>query len=242
MELTENQKKDLKRFSLIMNSLNYEDGLYWTYNYYDDYFEQLEGPNSDKGRATELEFLPRSIEEIFIDIRDNFDTDLFYNERYDNYYGTLTIRIVPENQEIIVYYDYNVTSTEDITKDKSFKELSETANPWRRGENILLKLNNQDYINELIEQYGSWVKITYTGGGDSGYFDQTESDNGNDVLDGSMEEIGYEALEVFFSGWEVNEGSDGNMTFNFDEQRFNIEHYQYVEENVDEKYKTISFK
>lgn len=242
MELTEAQKKDLKKFSLIMNSLNYENGLYWTYNYYDDYFEELDGPNSDKGKATELEFLPRSIEEIFVDIRDNFDTDLFYNERYENYYGSLTIGIIPETQEIKVYYDYNTSSTEDIEKNKSFKELSQTANPWRNGENSLLKLTNQDYINTLIEKYGTWLKITYTGGGDSGYLDQIESDNGNDVLDGTIEEIAYEALEVFFSGWEVNEGSDGNMTFIFDEQRFIIEHYQYVEENVEEEYKTISFK
>jgi hypothetical protein len=242
MELTENQKKDLNRFSLIMNSLNYEDGLYWTYNYYDGYFEQLEGPNSDRGRATELEFLPRSIEEIFIDIRDNFDTDLFYNERYENYYGTLTIKIVPENQEIIVYYDYNVVNTEDITKNKSFKELADTTNPWRRGENVLLKLTNQDFINDLIGEYGSWVIIKYSGGGDSGYLDETESDSGNDVLNGSIEDIAYEALEAFFGGWENNEGSDGNMKFNFDEQRFIIEHYQYVEDNVEEKYKTISFK
>ena len=37
MELTDKQKHDLRRFSLILNSLNMEDGVEWTYRHYDEW-------------------------------------------------------------------------------------------------------------------------------------------------------------------------------------------------------------
>lgn len=243
MELTDKQIKDLKKFSLIMNSLNYEDGLIWEYKYYDDEWERLDGPTSKRGgNADELGFLPQSILEILESLRDNFDTDLFYNEYYDNYYGGLEIGIYPNDQEIRTSYFYQDVKTEDHLIERTFHEMSETANPWRRGENVLKKLENEETIQELKDQYGPWVRIRYDGGGDSGYLDEVQSESGNGEINGIIEDIGYEALEIYFAGWEVNEGSSGWMEFNFDNKTFQIEHYQNIEDIETEEYKTISFK
>ena len=44
MKLDEKQIKDLNKFSLVLNSLNLEDGVNWFYRGYDGYFEPLNGP------------------------------------------------------------------------------------------------------------------------------------------------------------------------------------------------------
>jgi len=84
MKLDEKQIKDLNKFSLVLNSLNLEDGVNWFYRCYDGYFEPLDGPYYNGKHADELGFLPESIEEIFETIKDNFDTGNFYNDYYDN--------------------------------------------------------------------------------------------------------------------------------------------------------------
>jgi hypothetical protein len=48
-------------------------------------------------------------------------------------------------------------------------------------------------------------------------------------------------LEVFYGGWEINEGSNGSIDFNFENQTVDLYHNQNVEENVDEHYMTLKF-
>ena len=108
MELSDKEKNDLRRFSLILNSMNMEDGVYWTNRYYEDYgYEQIEGPYyKNKNVESEISFLPGSIENLFKNILDNFDTDLFYNDYYDSYNGgvIITLNAIKKNLEVEYYY------------------------------------------------------------------------------------------------------------------------------------------
>ena len=133
--------------------------------------------------------------------------------------------------------------TEDSRIEKSFKDLSEMTNPWRSGERELTKLTNEDFLNEMKEIYGSYVKLRYDGSGDSGWIDDNvDSEKESKLSTPQLENIAYEALEMFHAGWEINEGSSGSMTFNFENQTFIIDHYYNIEEEVEDFYKSFSFK
>ena len=245
MELTDKQKHDLRRFSLILNSLNMEDGVEYVYRHYDEWEgHEPEGPYY-KGRSAkdELDFLPGSIGSLFDEIKNNFDTDLFYNDVYDNYNGSLDIYVNAENKMVVVKYTYYTMTTEDSRIEKSFKDLSEMTNPWRSGERELTKLTKEDFLNRMKEEYGSFVELTYDGSGDSGWIDDNvRSDKGSKKSTNELENIAYEALELFHAGWEINEGSNGSMTFNFDDQTFTVEHYQNIEDEIQDFYKSFSFE
>ena len=245
MELTDKQKHDLRRFSLILNSLNMEDGVEYVYRHYDEWEgHEPEGPYY-KGRNSKdlLDFIPGSIGPLFDEIKDNFDTDLFYNDVYDNYNGSLDIYVNAENKMVVVKYTYYTMTTEDSRIEKSFKDLSEMTNPWRSGERELTKLTKEDFLNRMKEEYGSYVELTYDGSGDSGWIDDNvRSDKGSKKSTNELENIAYEALELFHAGWEINEGSNGSMTFNFDDQTFTVEHYQNIEDEIQDFYKSFSFE
>ena len=245
MELTDKQKHDLRRFSLILNSLNMEDGIEYVYRHYDEWEGyEPEGPYY-KGRNAkdEIDFLPGSIGPLFDEIKDNFDTGLFYNDYYDNYTGGLQLIVNAEKKMLIVKYYYYTLRTEDSRIEKSFKDLSEMTNPWRSGERELTKLTKEDFLNEMKEIYGSYVEMRYDGSGDSGWIDDNvDSEKESKLSTPKLEDIAYEALEMFHAGWEINEGSSGSMTFNFENQTFIIDHYTNIEEEVEDFYKTFSFE
>lgn len=245
MELTDKQKHDLRRFSLILNSLNLEDGVEYVYRHYDDWEGyEPEGPYyRNKNVKGELDFIPGSIGPLFEEIKDNFDTGLFYNEYYDNYTGGLQLIVNAEKKMLIVKYYYYTMITEDSRIERSFKDLSEMTNPWRSGERELTKLTNEDFLNKMKEEYGSYVELNYDGSGDSGWIDNNvNSDKGYKRSTPQLEDIAYEALEMFHAGWEINEGSSGSMNFNFEDQTFSVTHYQNIEDEVENFYKTFSFE
>jgi hypothetical protein len=116
------------------------------------------------------------------------------------------------------------------------------TNPWRRGEEEVKKLTNEDFLNRMKEEYGSYVRMGYDGSGDSGWIqDQVDSEKGSKGSTNELENIAYEALELFHAGWEINEGSSGHMVFDFENQEFKIVHYQNIEDEVEDFYKTFSF-
>jgi len=244
MELTDKQKNDLKRFSLILNSLNMEDGVGWFYRHYDEWEnDEPEGPfYNGRNVGSELDFLPGSIGPLFDEIKENFDTDQFYNEMYDNYTGGIELEINAEKKLLIIKYYYYNMSAEDSEIKKSFLDMSQITNPWRSGDRALVKLTNKEFLNEMRELYGSYVEMSYDGGGDDGWIqDQVDSDKGSKGATNQLEEVAYEALELFHGGWENNEGANGTMTFNFDDQTFTLNHSQNFEEEIEEPYKTFSF-
>lgn len=58
------------------------------------------------------------------------------------------------------------------------------------------------------------LTITFNGGGDSGYLESTFNPTNDEVPPG-IENWCYNQLEEHFGGWEINEGSDGEFIFDF---------------------------
>lgn len=255
MELTDKQKNDLKRFSLILNSLNMEDGVEWSYRYYGEWEDdEPMGPYyNNRDVSSELNFLPGSIGTLFEEIKENFDTGNFYNEYYDNENGSLFFILNAEKKEIIVNYDYYDMITEESNIEKNFSDFSNVAAGWRGEERTVKTLTNQNVVNELIKQYSNFCKLRYDGGGDSGWIeDEIETENGitkfkketdadADGIETNLENISYDLLELYYGGWEINEGSTGSINYNFQEQKVTMTHYQNVESTELEHYMTLKF-
>ena len=243
MQLTEKQIQDLKKYSKLLNSLNMEDGVTWFYQCYDGQFESLYGPvHGGRNVSDELSFLPGSIEDLFETIRDNFDTGNFYNEYYDTENGTLTFTIYANRNEVDVTYDYYVFNTEETHVEREFSYFSDLTPSWRGDNRDAKKLSDPAVVEELKSVYGDSCNCTYDGGGDSGWVqDMVDSSKGSKGLNQQLESICYDLLELYYGGWEINEGSNGSIDFNFDDQIVEIYHNQNVEENVDEHYMTLKY-
>jgi hypothetical protein len=244
MELTEEQIKDLKKFSLKLNSMNLEDGVNYKYNCYDEWDYDMEGPYYRGSSVYEVGKLPQSIENLFNEIKNDFDIDNFYNDFYGTANGSLNFEIDAQKKQIIVTYDFYETKTEETELKHTFQDVVNAATPWyRQGSDRKDKLLvNQDFIDEMLKKYGDIAEITYSGEGDSGWLnDEVSSSNGETYMDGRLEDITYELLDLYHSGWEINEGSNGTFTYDFANKIVSGDHYQNYDEEIEENYMTINF-
>jgi hypothetical protein len=113
---------------------------------------------------------------------------------------------------------------------------------WRGDDREAKKLSDPTIVEELKSVYGDSCNCTYDGSGDSGWIqDMVDSSKGSKGLNEQLEYICYDLLEVFYGGWEINEGSNGSIDFNFEDQTVDLYHNQNVEENVDEEYMILKF-
>jgi hypothetical protein len=160
-----------------------------------------------------------TIEEIIKDI-----LEIYEDKLYDigpgsldnpNEYFTASGEIIPsENKIIITEIDYQGydTETSGTYYDKD---------DYEEGESVY------DYFIEvgkfLDEIRATSVTVGYSGGGDSGAVDNNyESENGSGIIPDNIENICYSLLEEY-GGWEINEGSQGNIVFTKDEIEVNHE-------------------
>ena len=75
----------------------------------------------------------------------------------------------------------------------------------------------------LDEIRATSVTVGYSGGGDSGSVDHNyEGEIGSGIVPNDIENICYSLLEEY-GGWEINEGSQGNIVFTKDEIEVNHE-------------------
>jgi hypothetical protein len=244
MQLTEEQIKELKKYSLVLNALNLEDGVKWGYVDSDDGWEELDGPYYNSKYVGELNFLPKKIEELFEEIKDNFDEDNFYNYDIGNYYGELYFNIVANKKELVVNYTNYGMNTEETSFTKTFQELADQPNPWynQNAEKPGTKLLDPEYVNELKSKYGDEIELTYEGGGDNGWVnDQMETSNGVFNVNSEIEDMTYRIIDLFHGGWENNEGSNGIITFQLTDGTITLTHYMNYEQENDNHYMTLNF-
>jgi len=139
-------------------------------------------------------------------------------------------------------YDYYEVNTEESHIQKEFSYFSDSTPTWRGHERDAKKLSDPAVVEELKSEYGDSCNCTYDGSGDSGWVsDEVRCSKGRLKLNEQLERICYDLLELYYGGWEINEGSNGSIDFNFEDQIVDLYHNQNVEENVDEHYMTWKF-
>jgi hypothetical protein len=84
------------------------------------------------------------------------------------------------------------------------------------------------------------LTASYNGGGDSGYLEGSFEET-NDAIPASIENWCYNQLESNFGGWEIGEGSEGRIIFDFNNSTVLIEHRQNIEETESNTLFELSF-
>jgi hypothetical protein len=104
--------------------------------------------------------------------------------------------------------------------------------------------NNDIKLDDTIRKYicnsSIHQEISYEGGGDSGEINSYgDTSNGSVAIGQDIEYVGYEVIDIKFSGWENNEGGDGRIIFNFKDQNLEIHHTNNVEDSFTEEIETL---
>ena len=184
------------------------------------------------------------------------DEEISYSEygfptHFDNnYYAEIPDGLIPILKKIIDYVDddglySNLPDGSDIdyqrfeiTIDGVKKEISLTHIYSYYSEGDSTGIEYDDMIEEWeekgvfddtsIPEDGRLI-LRYNGGGDSGYI-ESDFENG-EPSPGAVEEWCYQQLEENFGGWEINEGSQGEFQFDFNEKTVILSHtYNIIED------------
>jgi hypothetical protein len=180
---------------------------------------------------------------------DTDDEEISYNPNdfpthFDNNYtAEIPDGLVPILKKIIDYVDdsdlySNLPNDGDIdyqrfeiTIDGVKKEISLTHIYSYFTEGDSMGIEYDDMIEEWEEKgvfddvsipEDGYLILKYNGGGDSGYI-ESDFENG-EPSPGAVEEWCYQQLSDNFGGWEINEGSQGEFQFDFNEKTVILQH------------------
>lgn len=177
------------------------------------------------------------------------DEEISYSENYfpthfDNSYHTeIPDGLVPILKKIIDYVDDDGLYSDlpndsnidyqrfEITIDRVKKEISLIHTYSYLNEGDTQGVEYDDMIEEWEEKgvfddtsipEDGYLVLKYNGGGDSGYI-ESDFENGETSPE-AVEEWCYQQLGDNFGGWEINEGSQGEFQFDFNEKTVILQH------------------
>jgi hypothetical protein len=213
--VTEKQLKSLKLFSYYLQSHGMKQAtlevLYENCNI--SWFDTI---YSSDGSRTETY---SAIENVFEEIVENNNFEN-YMESCDNLARIVfNIDCVERTLEASIYED--IVSVRDMYDEIKVDEI-----------------NDETYVKEIKKTFESMeendipeIAVDFSGGGDSGYIN---SDIDSEVLltRGVIDYL-YGWLSNFYSGWEIDEGSQGRFVFNLEEKTIYLEFGENVGESVE---------
>jgi hypothetical protein len=166
--------------------------------------------------------VPSGLIDILVKIMNYIDEkSLFQIPDVDDVnYERVDFDIDTEKQEISVnhwwtYYD---------TGDSSSVEWD-----GEQGKEIFEEWQKDGIFEDLDIPTNGILTVRYNGSGDSGYIESNFEEIG-DQVPSAIEDWCYSELEDNFGGWEINEGSDGEFVFNFNEMTIQLNHTYNTEE------------
>ena len=234
MKITDELKKQFKRFNAYLLSTQAEDGLTWDYYIYDvDNVEHGYGPYVTNNYGSKIDLSKftsevKILEEILEHQLDEIKFDGYLG--CDNCNGNGHLQISYDPSESVLNFDLtiNTIDTETYDNEISFSKLAseQSQYTWRNYE-YLKQFGDQEKINQWREEYGDVINVTYDGGGDSGQINEYEYSQ-------DLEYALYEIIDVYHSGWEINEGSTGEMQIDFKNEVVKITHHQNIEDSFGE--------
>ena len=193
----------------------------------------------------EIQFEMEPDQEVIDYSPNNFPTH-FEN----NYNAEIPDGLVPILKKIIDYVDddglysevpydgYLIYQRFDITINAMSGEISLTHSYSYQIEGGSQGIEYDDMIEEWEEKgvfddteipEDNYLVLKYNGGGDSGYI-ESNFESGQSVPP-PVEEWCYQQLEENFGGWEINEGSQGEFQFDFNEKTVILSHAYNIEES-----------
>jgi hypothetical protein len=195
---------------------------------------------------TYLKYSPKSIEDLFKDYSDQFNTDEFYNDEFGTEDGSLTFTIYADRQEIVIDRTYRTRESEEVENRVSFDEMNSSEQHWwgrNDREREIKKLTDNNYVNQLIEKYGDTITLGYEGGGDDGWVnDYMDSEKKGTVdVPTTLDSMVSEIIDIYHSGYYNDEGGSGKITLDLVNRYVNIDHTTYYEGSDDETVGTIKF-
>ena len=160
-----------------------------------------------------------AMDSIINEIIEIYENDLYElgpgNLDNPNDYFRVEVKILPsENKFIFTEIDYQGYEAEGSG---SYYDI----NDYEEGESMYETFIE---VGKFLDEIGSdSVTVNYSGGGDSGAVDNDyESENGSGMVPNKIEDICYNLLQEY-GGWEINEGSQGNIVLTKDEIEVNHE-------------------
>ena len=158
--------------------------------------------------------IPEGLKPILIKIFDYIKSkDLYEDVDETLYYENISIDIDTESREISVNHRWAFNGRGDvdsITYDS--QEDSVKFAEWRNNEFATINIPNNGILT-----------LKYNGSGDSGYIEDY-FDEINQKVPIGIENWCYNALSDNFGGWEINEGSDGEFVFDFNNNEVTLNH------------------
>ena len=237
--LTDEQKKILGKYNPFLMAVAGEEGLYG-----------YAGASADEGAYDEVTLQPKGSygyqrrNELDIDgegynllcgIADDILSDMRYEISDYLYcddcteYGGVEITYDPAQSKFIIDLEIIIRVSNLSENEFTFDQLkNQTQGPWGQRYESLKKLGDPEFIEKMKKDYGNNLELNYDGGGDSGQInDYGYGDSWSVRVNRDIEYVGYEIIDLYHSGWENNEGGDGNIIFDFEKQTVILSHNEY---------------
>ena len=210
LELSPEEIRTIKQFFVYIKS-NGADTASIDANFEYGNISYVGGMYGDNGRVIP-KFPP--VEPIIEKIFDKIDTDEFednfHNGENDVEFFSVDVIFDATDKKIIVECNYSTPDEEE-----AFDED---------------EIGNIEIFKEYTDRGVSEIICTYNGGGDSGYVDSDMGVDGErEEVPAFLEDMCYDALSGF-GGWEINEGSQGNIVFNLRDKTITVNHAWNIEE------------
>jgi hypothetical protein len=209
IQLTPEDKKSLSQYFIYIRSFGSTTANATCYFEYGSF--TYGGDVYTNGRRIE-KFKP--VELLMERILDNIDTDNFENDEF-------------HDQDDLDYFSIDfdfdcLSKTIDVNCNFSVRNYDDAGSSGEIPEEVFDKIFKEYSVTKIV--------CTYNGGGDSGYIESDMELGGDTVPTPSeIEDYCYTVLEDF-GGWEINEGSQGNITFNLKSKEYSINHQWNTEE------------
>lgn len=230
MKLSVEQYKKLQRFANFLISEDHESIDWVTYIYE---YGEMDSPYGPYGQGRPIDGLNsfRDVISILELVMEKTLNNLDFSDHMDcdecNGNGTVNISFYPETLKMGFELEVGITVTHPTVESKTFKELA-NFRPDIYGDRYdkMKKLNDPNFINEYPE-LGPELEVNYDGGGDDGYIQDEE------YIPTIFTDISYEILNAFYGGWELNEGSQGTILYDFRNKKVSIHHNLFENEGFD---------
>jgi hypothetical protein len=168
--------------------------------------------------------VPEGLISILVKIMKYIDDESLFKmpEDDDISYERVDFDIDTERQEISVNHWWSFYDTGDSNSVEWEGE---------QGKEIFEEWQEDGVFDELEIPNNGILTVKYNGGGDSGFIENTFEEIG-DQVPATIEDWCYNELEDHFGGWEINEGSDGEFVFDFNNMTITLNHSYNIEETT----------